>query len=355
MRHTILHGMHLSLGAKMGAFAGYDMPLYYGLGVKKEHEWVRKSAGLFDVSHMGQIMLEGTNVAAFLEHITPSAFENKKTNRAQYTVLTNPEGGILDDLIVTRLADDQFFLVVNAGCKERDMDWIKGHIPQNLRITYLEDRALLALQGPDSETVLREVLDIDASDLSYMSLMSHGDLYISRLGYTGEDGFELSIPNDETAEIWERLCAHDSVEPVGLAARDSLRLEMGYCLYGHDIDETTTPLEAGLGWVIGKKNDGFIGADHVLSQKSGVAKKRVGIKLTGKGIAREGAEIRNDQGDVIGALTSGGFSPSLGFSIGQGYVPVEYAVSGTEVFVTVRGRDIAAEVVKMPFMPAKTK
>ncbi|PCK00622.1 MAG: glycine cleavage system protein T [Zetaproteobacteria bacterium] len=359
-RSTALHAAHVSLSAKMGAFAGYDMPLYYGLGVKKEHEWVRENAGLFDVSHMGQIILEGEGVAEFLERITPSAFKAKKNGRAQYSVLTNEQGGIVDDLIITRLEENKFFIVLNAGCKEKDMDWIKSHMPDSIKMISLADRALIALQGQKAESVLKEVLGVDASDMPYMFIMPDVDIdgvdaYICRLGYTGEDGFELSVPNDKAEAIWNKLLEHDAVEPIGLAARDSLRLEMGYCLYGHDIDDKTTPLEADLGWVMGKSNEGFIGADVILPQKSGTSRKRVGIRLTGKGIAREDAEIRNEQDEVIGVLSSGGFSPTLNVAIGQGYVPIDYAQVGTRVFINVRGRNIEAEIANMPFMPAKTK
>ena len=359
-RKTALHAAHVALSAKMGEFAGYDMPLYYGLGVKKEHEWVRAHAGVFDVSHMGQIILEGEGVAEFLERITPSAFQVKKNGRAQYTVLTNEKGGIVDDLIITRLEENKFFIVLNAGCKEKDMDWIKSHMPDSVQLTYLDDRALIALQGQQSETVLKDLFGVDTSDVPYMFIMPEVQLdgvgtYISRLGYTGEDGFELSVSNDKAEQIWNKLLSHDEVEPIGLAARDSLRLEMGYCLYGHDIDDTTTPIEADLSWIMRKKNGDFIGADIVLPQREGASRKRVGIRITGKGIAREDSEIRNEQGEVIGMLSSGGFSPSLNAAIGQGYVPTDYAQAGTKVLINVRGRDIEAEVANMPFMPAKTK
>ncbi len=360
LRNTALHAAHVSLNAKMGEFAGYDMPLYYDLGVKKEHEWVRSNAGIFDVSHMGQITLEREGVAEFLERLTPSAFQKKKNGRAQYSVLTNDQGGIVDDLIITRLEENKFFIVLNAGCKEKDMDWIKSHMPDGITMTYLDDRALIALQGPKSEEVLRDVFGVDTADLPYMFIMPDISLngvqsHISRLGYTGEDGFELSVPNAEAEKIWNELHAHDAVEPIGLAARDSLRLEMGYCLYGHDIDDKTSPVEADLTWIMGKSNDNFIGADVILPQKQNPPKKRVGVRLLGKGVAREGAEIRNQNGDVIGTLSSGGFSPSLNGSIGQGYVPMEYAQEGAKLFITMRGRDIEAEVANMPFMPSKTK
>ena len=353
MRKTVLHQSHIDLGAKMGEFAGYDMPLFYGEGVIREHEWTRAQAGIFDVSHMGQIVLEGPGAAAFLEYLTPSAFQSKTPGRAQYTVLTNEEGGIIDDLIVTRLSEDRFFVVVNAGCKDKDIAWIKSRLPPDLKFEYWEDRGLIALQGPEAESVLGKVLKTDFSGLPYMKAMEKDDLLVSRLGYTGEDGFEISLPKEKTQGLWQSLLNQKEVKPVGLAARDSLRLEMGYCLYGHDIDEQTSLLEAGLGWVIGKGNMGFIGAEQVFGQA--LAHHRVGVRLLEPGVAREGAEIRDSDDKKIGELTSGGFSPSLKQSIGQGYIESSMANVGQKVFVNVRGRNIAAEVVKMPFVPPRTK
>ncbi len=351
-RSTALHSAHLALGAKMGAFAGYDMPLYYGLGVKKEHLWVRENVGLFDVSHMGQISLKGKGAQDLLEKLTPSSLGKLGINRIKYSVLTNENGGIIDDLMITKTAEDEFHLVINAGCKDSDIAWIKQNLTPEIEFTHYDDWALIALQGSGAQDVVREVLGIDLSDLPYMSLWYKDyTMFISRLGYTGEDGFEISVPNDGAQDVWNKLIAHKTVEPIGLAARDSLRLEMGYCLYGHDIDANTTPLEADLAWVMGKHNNDYIGAKNVLKP----TKKRVGIKLTGKGVAREGAEIRNDKDEKIGELSSGGFSPSLNISIGQGYIPIEYAVAGTRIFVNVRGRNIEAQVAKMPFMPARTK
>ncbi len=354
---TALHATHLSLSAKMGEFAGYDMPLYYGLGVKQEHEWVRENAGIFDVSHMGQVLLTGKGTQSLLERLTPSSYDNLGVNRTKYTVLMNEDGGIIDDLMVTRTDDEEFHLVINAGCKEKDIAWIKENLTDGIEFKNYDDWSLIAIQGPKAEAVIKEALGIDLSDIPYMSLWYEDyTMFISRVGYTGEDGFEISVQNDDAVDLWNKLQAHDAVEPIGLAARDSLRLEMGYCLYGHDIDAKTTPLEAGLGWVMGKNNAGFIGADKVLPQKkNGVTKKRVGIKITGKGVAREGAEIRNTDDEVIGELTSGGFSPSLSASIGQGYVPTQYADIGQAIFVNVRGRNIEAEVAKMPFLSPKTK
>ncbi len=350
---TALFDAHIAAGAKTGPFAGYDMPLYYKEGVLKEHEWVRASAGLFDVSHMGQIYLEGPGVVPFLERITPSNFAKTGHYVAKYTVLTNEAGGIIDDLIITRVDDTKFFSVINAGCKEKDIAWMTDHLPADVKLTRLDDRALLALQGPKAEQALRETLGIDAGDLGYMRLLFVDDFIISRLGYTGEDGFEISVPAMKAEDLWNRLLASPLVKPIGLAARDSLRLEMGYPLYGHDIDDKTTPREADLGWVMGKGNESFIGASGILGKTP--ARQRVGIKLIDKGIAREGAEIRNDKNEVIGTLTSGGHSPTLKASIGMGYVDVAYTAPGTRLFVTVRGNNIAAEVAALPFIPARTR
>jgi aminomethyltransferase len=361
MKKTALHESHVQLGAKMGEFAGYDMPLFYKAGVMKEHEWTRSHAGIFDVSHMGQVVIEGEGVVEFLEKITPSSFKDKAIGRAQYTVLTNEQGGIVDDLIITRLADNKFFIVINAGCKDKDIAWMKKHLPANVKLYYMENHALIAIQGRWAERIMHEVFDFAAADMPYMHLAQSQTKYgtpifISRLGYTGEDGFEVSLPNDAALAIWEQLTEHAEVKPVGLAARDSLRLEMGYALYGHDIDDTTSPVEADLGWVMSKTNTGFIGAERVLKDKeNGPVRKRIGVRLLDPGVAREGAEIRDEQDRKIGALTSGGFSPSLQQSIGQGYVEAALAKPGTKVFVNVRGRNLAAELCAMPFVQAKTK
>ena len=333
------------------------MPIQYPEGVMAEHNWTRENAGLFDVSHMGQITLEGEGVTEFLQLLTPSTFSSKP-NIAKYTVLMNEDGGIIDDLIVTRLSDNKFFAVINAGCKDKDIAWIKGNLPSGIVMTHLEARALIAIQGPKAEQALKEALDIDASDLNYMRYMEHKDFFISRLGYTGEDGFEISVPEARAEAIWHKLLSHKDVKPVGLAARDSLRLEMGYPLYGHDIDATTSPVEADLTWVMGKRsNVTFIGHERVLQElEKGAERQRVGIQITGRGVAREGAEIYAEDGvTLIGSLTSGGFAPTLQAAIGQGYVSPKYANPGEPVLVRVRGRDIEAEIAAMPFVQPSTK
>ena len=356
MKTTPLHAAHTALSAKMAEFAGYDMPIQYPDGVLAEHNWTREKAGLFDVSHMGQVIVEGEDATAFFEKLTPSSFSKLGENVAKYTVLTNAEGGIIDDLIVTRLGPDRFFAVINAGCKDKDIAWMRQNLPGGVTLTHLEDRALLALQGPKAEAALRDVLKIDAGDLGYMRIRIEGDIYISRLGYTGEDGFEISIPAKNAATIWDRFLAHADVKPIGLAARDSLRLEMGYPLYGHDITAETSPVEAALTWVMGKDRTGYIGADIISRQlTNGTERVRVGFKLTDKGIAREGAEILNPAGEKIGDVTSGGFSPTLSEAVGQGYVKTTYSKIGAEVLVRVRGRDITGVIAALPFVEPKTK
>lgn len=356
IQKTSLHASHLKHGAKMGEFAGYDMPLYYELGVMKEHEWVRASCGLFDVSHMGQAMIEGSGALDFIHKIVPSDFSKLPEGQTKYTVLTNPEGGIIDDLMITHAGKDHYHLVINAGCKHKDMDWIKKHLPPTLKFTYFEDWALLALQGPKAEEVLKAVVGMDASDMPYMAMRPYKDIFISRLGYTGEDGFEIAVHNDQAPDLWEKLLAHPAVRPIGLAARDSLRLEMGYALYGHDINEETSPVEASMNWILNKERDGYFGAARIRKEQAeGTAKKFVGLKLLEPGVAREGSEIRNDADRIVGVLTGGGFSPTLKASIGQGYVKTELAAPGTKLFVNVRGKNIAAEVVRLPHVAAKTK
>lgn len=356
MKVTPLHSAHINLNAKMAEFAGYDMPIQYETGVLTEHNWTRENAGLFDVSHMGQVIVEGKDAAAFWERLTPSSISKLGEGVAKYSVLTNEEGGIIDDLIITRLSAEKFFAVINAGCKDKDLGWFKQNLPDGVSLTYLEDRALLALQGPKAENVLRDVLKIDASDLGYMRMRIIGDIYVSRLGYTGEDGFEISIPARNAASIWNQFTTHEDVKPIGLAARDSLRLEMGYPLYGHDINAETSPVEADLTWVMGKERKGYIG-DAIIARHlaDGTGRRRVGIKLTDKGIAREGAEILTTAGEKIGDFTSGGFSPTLSEAIGQGYVKASYSNPGTEVLVRVRGRDIKGVIAALPFVKPKTK
>jgi aminomethyltransferase len=358
LKQTPLHAKHTALGAKMCGFAGYDMPIDYATGTLKEHEWTRANAGLFDVSHMGQAIVEGDKAAEFFSTITPSSFLKTAHGRARYTVLTNEQGGIIDDLIITRMNDTKFFVVYNAGRKEVDLAWMKKNLPAGVNFTELADHALLALQGPRAEEVLaREFPAADVANIGYMTLKEANwrgaHVFISRLGYTGEDGFEISIPAEKAPAFWDALLTHPEVKAIGLAARDSLRLEMGYPLYGHDLDETTSPVEAALGWVMTKGHDAFIGAKAILGIEP--TRKRVGIKLTGPGIAREGSPLFVGS-EQVGTLSSGGFSPTLKAAIGQGYVKSDFAKDGQAVEVEVRGRRIPAIVQQnLSFVPAKTK
>ena len=360
LKQTALHALHVELGAKMGEFAGYDMPLYYDQGVIKEHLWVRSSCGLFDVSHMGQAMIKGEGALAFVQKLTPSSFEKLGIDRTKYTVLLNEQGGIIDDLMITKTGEDSFHLVINAGCKDKDLAWIKKNLPESLELTHFDDWALLALQGQQAENVMREALGLETAELPYMGLMAAQydgqDIYISRLGYTGEDGFEIAVHNDHAASMAKKLLAHDAVKPIGLAARDSLRLEMGYALYGHDINAETSPVEAGIRWVIGKEASGYFGYERIQKELTqGTDKTLVGLKLIDKGVAREGMEIKSTDGKIIGALTSGTHSPTLQASVAMGYVESAYAQIETDIVVSVRGRDLAASVSAMPFVPARTK
>jgi aminomethyltransferase len=358
MKTTPLHATHVALKAQMAEFAGYDMPIQYPTGVMTEHNWTREKAGIFDVSHMGQITFKGEGIVEFLEKLTPSSFGHLHEGQAKYSVLMNDDGGMIDDFIVTKISDTEFFAVVNGACKDKDIAHFKDHLPEGIILSHHEDRALIALQGPSAERVLKETLDIDASALNYMRLMTSDNLWIVRLGYTGEDGFEISMLAEDAETAWERLMAHEDVKPVGLAARDSLRLEMGYPLYGHDIDATTSPVEANSTWIMGKmQNKDFIGANRVFNEiENGPSRQRVGIEITGRGVAREGAEVFDASGEnKIGVLTSGGFSPTLQKAIGQAYIESTSAHIDSAVIVKVRGRDIEAKITDMPFVQAKTK
>ena len=370
MKHTTLNQTHRNQGAKMVEFAGFEMPVQYSEGMLKEHEWVRSgNIGVFDVSHMGQFRIFTKNkdpqsaldLVKFLSSITPTNFSTSTDNLAKYTVLTNEDGGIIDDLIITKINDYEFFIVLNAGCKEKDHQWILKNMPANLELIELSDRSLIAIQGEIAEEVLSKMLlDSNLSNLPYMNLgfyktKKHDDVIISRTGYTGEDGFEVSIKNDSVVDFWISLCSDSNVKPIGLGARDSLRLEMGYPLYGHDLDDTTSPIEAGLNWVVSKSNNNFIGAKRILKEKeNGVSRKRIGVKLLDRGIAREGTEIRFN-GLKIGTLSSGGFSPTLKTSIGQGYFDNNIVKIGDHVTAIVRDREIPALLHSPNFVIAKTK
>lgn len=361
---TPLHALHLSLGGKMVGFAGYDMPVQYADGVLKEHLHTREKAGLFDVSHMGQAVVVGPDhktTAAALETLVPGEIQKLGVARQRYTVLTNDDGGILDDLIVSRPATDgRLNIVVNAACKDKDYEWIEARLPAGISLEKFENRALLALQGPKAVAVL-SALAPDAATLKFMTFaeMKIGDItaVVSRSGYTGEDGFEISVWDDDAVAMAEQLLSHDDVAPIGLGARDSLRLEAGLCLYGHDLDETTSPIEGNIGFAIGKRRreeGGFPGADRILGErKNGTSRLRVGIKPDGRAPAREGVEIQNVSGEKIGIITSGGFGPTAEGPVAMGYVDVASSATGTAVHLIVRGKPQSATIVDMPFVSHK--
>ncbi|MBE8220572.1 MAG: glycine cleavage system aminomethyltransferase GcvT [Alphaproteobacteria bacterium] len=359
LAHSPLHGRHIALGARMVAFAGYDMPVQYPSGVLAEHKHTRTQAGLFDVSHMGQIELTPfdtqANAADIFEELVAGGIANLEEGQMRYTQFMNAQGGILDDLMVTRFGK-QLWLVVNAACKQADETHIRATLGGKLKIT-MRQRALLALQGPEAAAVLTRLIP-EAAKLSFMAaqwVRWQGEyLLVSRCGYTGEDGFEISIPNGAADSFMAALLTHAEVAPVGLGARDSLRLEAGLCLYGHDMDSTTTPLEASLAWSIPKRRltaGGFVGAAIVQGQvESGLEKKRVGLLPEGRAIPREGASIMvNDK--EVGHITSGGFSPSLECGIAMGYVAIDFAAPDTSVIIIVRDKPIAARIVPLPFVP----
>ncbi len=361
VERTPLYERHLALGGRMTPFAGYELPVNYDGGILSEHLFARESAGLFDVSHMGQALLEGPGAARLFESLVPGDIQALAPGRTRYTQFTNEDGGMLDDLMVTKLEPGQggerLFLVVNAACKAQDFARL-GQKLSGLSLEILSDRALLALQGPLAASVLeRHVPGVAAMD--FMSLQQffwqNAGLYVTRSGYTGEDGFEISVPAEKAGDLADALLAEDAVRAIGLGARDSLRLEAGLCLYGHDIDTTTSPIEAGLVWSISKRRreqGGFPGATRIQRELAqGVSRRRVGLALDGKAPAREGAEIADAQGAIIGRVTSGGFSPSLGRPIAMGYVPPAFAAPGTAVSLIVRGKPLPAHVASMPFVP----
>lgn len=355
---TPLHSLHARLGAKFVTFAGYDMPVQYPAGVLAEHLHTRSHASLFDVSHMGQVRLSGTNVAALLEQLVPGDIAGLAPGQIRYTQFTNAQGGILDDLMVTR-HETHLDLVVNAGTKLADLQHLRERLPHGIGIEYFEDRALLALQGPAAAALISRLAPTLAT-LPFMTA-AEASLYgiacgLTRSGYTGEDGFEISVPASQAVALAEALLAEPDVLPAGLGARDSLRLEAGLCLYGHDIDSTTTPIEAGLLWSIGKRRrseGGFPGAQIIQRQiAEGPPRRRVGILPEGRAPAREHTEIRVG-GRGVGTVTSGGYGPSLGGPIAMGYVEAAVAAAGTALDLIIRETPRPARIVPLPFVATR--
>jgi len=367
LQRTPLYGLHVSLGGKMVPFAGYELPVQYGPGVLREHLHVRSKAGLFDVSHMGQIALRPKSgkvedAARALERLVPQDLVALSRGRQRYTQFTNAAGGILDDLMVANFGD-HLCLVVNAACKAADEAHLRAHLATDCDIEPLAGRALIALQGPKAEAVLAKFC-AEAPTMKFMDASPHKvdgfDCFVSRSGYTGEDGFEISVAASDAEPLAKALLADSDVLPIGLGARDSLRLEAGLCLYGHDIDTTTTPAEAALEWSVqksrrtsGTRTGGFPGAEIILPQiEQGAPRRRVGLKAEGRAPVREGALLFADTTSTapVGTVTSGGFAPSLNAPVAMGYVPSSLSAPGTKLFAEVRGQRLGLQVTAMPFV-----
>jgi aminomethyltransferase len=365
LQHTGLHDLHVARGARMVPFAGYAMPVQYPMGVLREHLHTRTQAGLFDVGHMGQVILQPrTDMAALVagfEAMMPVDVASLAQGRQRYGLFTNETGGILDDLMFANRGD-HLFVVVNAACKEQDIAHMQDHLAEVAEVIPVTDRGLLALQGPLAETVLDRLVPGTAG-MRFMDVGVFGDLWISRSGYTGEDGYEISVPDTRVVAFAEALLADPAVAPIGLGARDSLRLEAGMCLYGHDIDTTTSPVEAGLTWAIqkarrkgGARAGGFPGEGRILQElDQGPDRLRVGLRPDGRAPMREGTSLFDPDGTPIGSVTSGGFAPSLDAPIAMGYVAAAFAAPGTQIEGEVRGRRLPATVTPLPFRPSTYK
>ena len=359
LKTTPLNAAHRALGARMVGFGGYDMPVQYE-GVLAEHRWTREHAGLFDVSHMGQAKITGADAIQQFQRFVPGDYEILKAGKQKYSLLLNLEGGIMDDLMAGKPDHDGLYVVVNAGNKDADFAFLNANLAGDAKLTVLDDRALLAIQGPEAAEVMAKLEPVLA-DMGFMDsarLMLFGvDCYVSRSGYTGEDGYEISVPNADAERVWNLLLSDARVKPIGLGARDSLRLEAGLPLHGHDIDADTTPVEAALTFALSKSRKeaaDFNGAETILKQLAdGPARVRIGLHVKEGAPAREGAEIADMDGNLIGKITSGGPSPTLGHNIAMGYVPTAFAELGTALKVLVRGKPAAAEVVATPFVATR--
>ena len=356
LKTTPLNAAHRRLGARMVGFGGYDMPVQYE-GVLAEHRWTREHAGLFDVSHMGQCRITGEDAFIQFERFVPGDYQTLKAGKQKYSLLLNENGGIIDDLMAGRPDHDGLFVVVNAGNKEEDFEFLKNNLQGKAALMRLDSRALIAIQGPEAAEVMaaHEPVLAEMGFMECARLMLFGvDCFVSRSGYTGEDGYEISVPAEDAERVWNTLLQDARVKPIGLGARDSLRLEAGLPLHGHDIDPDTNPVEGGLTFAISKSRKeraDFAGADRILKDLAdGPSRVRVGLIVKEGAPAREGAEIADADGNVIGKVTSGGPSPTLGKNIAMGYVPPAFSALGTELKVIVRGKPAAAEVVDMPFV-----
>ncbi len=357
MQNTALTEIHTALGAKMVPFAGYNMPVSYE-GVNIEHETVRKSVGVFDVSHMGEFLITGPNALDLIQKVTSNDASKLVDGKAQYSYLPNDKGGVVDDLIVYRIADQKYLMVVNASNIKKDWDWISSHNTMNADMRDLSDEySLLAIQGPKAVAAMQSLTSVDLEAMKFYTFevsdfagIEH--VIISATGYTGSGGFEIYCKNSEVEQIWSKVLeagADYAIKPIGLAARDTLRLEMGYCLYGNDINDTTSPIEAGLGWVTKFSKD-FINAEALAKEKEhGAARKLIGFELDERGIPRHDYDIVDGNGNSIGIVTSGTMSPSLGKGIGLGYVQSVFAKPGSKINIQVRKNAIPATVIKLPF------
>ena len=358
---TPLYQMHLDAGAKMVPFAGYEMPVSYPLGIKKEHIHTREKAGLFDVSHMGQIRLVGANSKKALESLVPVDIIDLPLMKLRYALFTNKSGGVMDDLMVTNLGDEDLFLVVNAACKDADYDHLQSTIGDDCKVEFLEDVALLALQGPKAHEVLSEIAP-STSEMTFMTarqlLINGMDCLITRSGYTGEDGFEISVPAKDAEELAKLLLSNTEVEWVGLGARDSLRLEAGLSLYGHELDNDHSPVESSLSWALSKarrtggvREGNYLGADIIMSHlDEGVESKVVGLQPEGRMPVRDGALIEDELGNHVGQVTSGGFGPSINRPIAIARLKMHYIETYSKLFALVRDKKIEVEIVDLPFV-----
>ncbi|WP_310555641.1 glycine cleavage system aminomethyltransferase GcvT [Flavobacterium sp.] len=357
MKNTALTNIHESLGAKMVPFAGYNMPVQYE-GVNAEHEIVRTGVGVFDVSHMGEFILKGENALALIQKLTSNDASKLVDGKAQYSCLPNNEGGIVDDLIVYKIADNHYMLVVNASNIEKDWNWISSHNTLGVDMQNLSDGySLLAIQGPKAAIAMQSLTSIDLLNMPYYSFQigefaTVKEVIVSATGYTGSGGFEIYFKNEDAETIWKKVFEAGEafgIKPIGLAARDTLRLEMGFCLYGNDINDTTSPLEAGLGWIT-KFDKEFTNSENLKSQKeTGVTRKLVAFEMQERAVPRHDYEIVDKSGTVIGIVTSGTMSPSLNIGIGLGYVTMENSTIESEIFIRIRKNDVLAKVVKLPF------
>lgn len=357
MNNTALTEKHIALGAKMVPFAGYNMPVTYE-GINAEHATVRNGVGVFDVSHMGEFILKGENALDLIQRVTSNDASKLYDGKVQYSCLPNLDGGIVDDLLVYRIDEKTYMLVVNASNIEKDWNWIQQFNTSNVEMHNISDQtSLLAIQGPKAADALQTLTDVNLASMEYYTFVKGtfagvDNVVISATGYTGAGGFEIYLENEHADKIWEAIFEAGktyNIKPIGLGARDTLRLEMGFCLYGNDIDDTTSPIEAGLGWIT-KFSKSFTNSEALLAQKeAGIQKKLVGFEMIDRGIPRHDYEIADAEGNIIGKVTSGTQAPSLQKAIGMGYVTKDFSKEGTEIFINIRNTPIKAKVVKFPF------